>query len=139
MSSENEYEYCPRCDANLTLQKGYSNDLPYWVCKGCGEMLINPAVDAPDDVAWICDECGAMLNVQEGFENNNGDYAYEQLNKLKYQIEKKTFKYKEFTFYVTMTFGLEEYDDSLGLQKTIEHADSKLYQGKSEGRNRVIY
>ncbi len=73
------------------------------------------------------------------FENNNGDYAYEQLNKLKYQIEKKTFKYKEFTFYVTMTFGLEEYDDSLGLQKTIEHADSKLYQGKSEGRNRVIY
>ncbi|MCR5419744.1 MAG: GGDEF domain-containing protein [Lachnospiraceae bacterium] len=73
------------------------------------------------------------------FEKNNGDYAYEELNKLKYQIEKKTFKYKDFVFYVTMTFGLEEYDDSIGLQKTIEHADSKLYQGKSEGRNRVIY
>ena len=27
-------EFCPRCDANLTLQKGYRNDLPYWVCKG---------------------------------------------------------------------------------------------------------
>lgn len=73
-SNEEQYEYCPRCDANLTLQKGYSNNLPYWVCKGCGEMLINPAVDAPDDVAWICDECGAMLNVQEGFENNNGEW-----------------------------------------------------------------
>ena len=73
------------------------------------------------------------------FENNNGDYAYEQLSKLKYQIEKTTFKFKDFTFYVTMTFGLEEFDDSIGIQKTIEHADSKLYQGKAEGRNRIIY
>jgi len=69
-----EYEYCPRCDANLTLQKGYSNTLPYWVCKGCGEMLINPDVDADDDVAWFCDGCNAMLNVQEGFRDNNGTW-----------------------------------------------------------------
>lgn len=39
------HEFCPRCEANITLQKGYRNDLPYWVCKGCGEMLINPEVD----------------------------------------------------------------------------------------------
>lgn len=38
-------EFCPRCDANLTLQKGYCNDLPYWNCLGCGEMLINPQVE----------------------------------------------------------------------------------------------
>ena len=24
-----EYEYCPRCNANLTFQKGYDNTLPY--------------------------------------------------------------------------------------------------------------
>ena len=62
-----EYEYCPNCYANLTLQKGYTNDLPYWICKGCGELLINPEVDAEDGIAWICDHCGAMLNVQDGF------------------------------------------------------------------------
>ena len=62
-----EYEYCPNCYANLTLQKGYRNDLPYWICKGCGELLINPEVDAKNNIAWICDNCGAMLNVQEGF------------------------------------------------------------------------
>ncbi len=61
------YEYCPKCDANLTLQKGYRNDLPYWICKGCGEMLINPEVEAEDDISWICDGCGAMLNIQDGF------------------------------------------------------------------------
>lgn len=74
VASEEQYEYCPRCDANLTLQKGYKNTLPYWVCKGCGEMLINPDVDADDDIAWICDHCGAMLNVQEGFDGNDGKW-----------------------------------------------------------------
>ncbi len=69
------YEFCPRCEANLTLQKGYSNQLPYWICRGCGEMLINPAVDnADDDTAWICDQCGAMLNIQPGFNADVGKW-----------------------------------------------------------------
>lgn len=59
------YEFCPRCEAKLTWQKGYSNKSPYWVCKGCGEMLINPEIDS--DISWICDGCGAMLNIQAGF------------------------------------------------------------------------
>ena len=62
-----EYEYCPNCYANLALQKGYRNDFPYWICKGCGELLINPEVDAKNNIAWICDNCGSMLNVQDGF------------------------------------------------------------------------
>ena len=61
------HEFCPRCEANLTLQKGYNNELPFWICRGCGEMLINPEVDADDDIAWICDGCGEMLNIQPGF------------------------------------------------------------------------
>ena len=69
---DNYHEFCPRCEANITLQKGYSNDLPYWVCKGCGEMLINPSIS--DDIAWICDGCEAMLNIQEGFIDNNGTW-----------------------------------------------------------------
>ena len=67
------YEYCPRCQANLTLQKGYSNELPYWICKGCGEMLINPKIDS--DVSWICDGCGTMLNIQPGFNEDCGEWT----------------------------------------------------------------
>lgn len=63
-------EFCPRCDANLTLQKDYRNDLPYWVCKGCGEMLINPRVETDNEVAWICDQCEDLLNEQDGFSEN---------------------------------------------------------------------
>ncbi len=70
-----EYEFCPRCDANLTLQRGYSNDLPFWTCLGCGEMLINPDVDTDSDIAWICDGCGKMLNIQPGFSEDCGEWA----------------------------------------------------------------
>ncbi len=72
--SDQKHEFCPRCEANLTLQKGYDPTLPYWICKGCGEMLINPAVMAEDDIAWICDGCGAMLNIQPGFQQNDGHW-----------------------------------------------------------------
>ena len=69
-----EYEYCTNCNANLTMQKGYSSDLPYWICKGCGMMLINPAIDTETDIAWFCDGCGQMLNVQKGFSDNLAEW-----------------------------------------------------------------
>ena len=52
---ESEFEYCTNCDANLTMQKGYSNELPYWICKGCGEMLINPEIATDTGIIWRCD------------------------------------------------------------------------------------
>ena len=86
------HEFCPRCEANLTLQKGYDNQLPYWICRGCGEMLINPAVGTvpvneelerlktglgdggEKEIVWICDQCEAMLNVQPGFREDCGEW-----------------------------------------------------------------
>lgn len=69
-----DHEFCPRCNANIKMQKGYSNDLPYWICKGCGEMLINPEVNADSNIAWICDGCEAMLNIQPGFNEDCGEW-----------------------------------------------------------------
>lgn len=68
------YAYCPRCDARLTLQKGFQEDCPCWICRGCGEMLISPKVETEDNIAWICDKCGAFLNIQEGFGKNSGEW-----------------------------------------------------------------
>lgn len=68
------FEYCTKCDANLTLQKGYSNELPYWSCKGCGTLLINPEFDTDDDILWFCDGCETLLNTQDGFTTDCGDW-----------------------------------------------------------------
>ena len=68
-------EFCTRCQASLPMQKGYSSDLPYWICKGCGEVLINASMDTDDDMVWICDECGAFLSAQAGFTTDCGEWA----------------------------------------------------------------
>lgn len=75
--SADDYEFCPRCEANLTLQKGFSRELPNWICKGCGEMLINPDMEGDSDIVWICDGCGATLNVQKGFSEQCGQWKCE--------------------------------------------------------------
>lgn len=68
-------EFCTRCKASLPMQKGYSNDLPYWICKGCGQVLINDSLDIDDEMVWICDECGAFLSAQPGFTTDCGEWA----------------------------------------------------------------
>lgn len=69
------HEFCPRCEADLVLQEGYSNGLPYWVCKGCGEMLINPSIQGDSNIVWVCDKCDAMLNIQAGFNEDCGKWT----------------------------------------------------------------
>jgi len=73
------------------------------------------------------------------FDRMNGDEAYAELSGLKNQIEKTEFQFKANTIRITMTFGLEEYDFYAGIQETISKADEKLYQGKNQGRNCVVY
>lgn len=73
------------------------------------------------------------------FDKMNGDEAFVELSRLKNQIEKSEFHYKSTTIRITMTFGLEEFDYYAGIQATIAQADEKLYQGKKQGRNCVVY
>ncbi|MCR5268157.1 MAG: GGDEF domain-containing protein [Lachnospiraceae bacterium] len=73
------------------------------------------------------------------FDKLNGDEAFLELSKLRGQIERSEFQYKSNTIKITMTFGLEEYDLYAGIQETIAHADEKLYQGKHQGRNCIVY
>lgn len=94
-SEEEYYEYCPHCDANLSLQKGYSDDLPYWVCKGCGEMLINPEIDTESETVWICDGCGEILNLQEGFHENCEEYVCKVCGRVEHPGRNAVFRTEE--------------------------------------------
>ena len=72
-------EYCPNCNAILKKQKGFNPNLNYWVCKKCGEQLINPDSNKKrspkyPDVVWYCDNCGAILNEQKYFNDSRGSW-----------------------------------------------------------------
>ena len=68
------HEFCPNCEADLTMQKGYSNALPNWICKGCGQMLINPNLDTDSNITWICDKCKSTLNIQPEFNESCSEW-----------------------------------------------------------------
>lgn len=73
------------------------------------------------------------------FEGTNADYIFVELNELKSLIERTPFHYNDWDLKITLTFGLEEFDSGAGLLAIISKADQKLYIGKEQGRNRVIY
>ncbi len=73
------------------------------------------------------------------FENASGNQARGVLDSMRTQIEHSDFHYKDETITVTLTLGLEDYSIVSGVEATISKADSKLYRGKTEGRNRVVY
>lgn len=73
------------------------------------------------------------------FEGINGDHAFEHMNKLLHLIEKYEFSYSGTDISVTMTFGIEEYDEKEGVEKSVSKADQKLYMGKEAGRDRVVF
>lgn len=73
------------------------------------------------------------------FEGMNVQQARATLEILRIQVEKYNFRYKDQNLKITMTFGLEEYSQIIGLDSTISKADQKLYTGKNNGRNQVVY
>ena len=73
------------------------------------------------------------------FTGYNGDEAYAELESLRNSIKSLKFKSKEQTFSITMTFGLAEYDFNSDIDTVIKEADEKLYMGKENGRDQIVF
>ena len=61
------------------------------------------------------------------------------MEELRKTIENYTFNFFNHEFHLTMTFGVEEYSSRFGTEEAIKKADEKLYLGKEQGRNKVVY
>lgn len=70
--------------------------------------------------------------------DTNCDGAHTLAERIRKELENKTLQYGDISFKITMTFGVSEYNESLGIEGTIRNADMALLQGKHLGRNRVV-
>ena len=73
------------------------------------------------------------------FENASGAQAKAVLEGMRNQVEKTVFHFNDDDIHVTLTAGIEDYSQITGIEITISKADKKLYQGKEQGRNQVVY
>lgn len=73
------------------------------------------------------------------FPDLNGDEVCTLLNGLRMRLDNDPFDWKGEWIPVTMTFGVEENDFQSNLDTLLKNVDDKLYMGKEQGRDRVIY
>jgi diguanylate cyclase (GGDEF)-like protein len=73
------------------------------------------------------------------FPNRNGDDAHIVLYRICERIRAMHFEHEGVEFCVTLTYGLAEYDFRHAINDTLIAADNKLYQGKKNGRNQIVY
>ena len=73
------------------------------------------------------------------FPNMNGEQVCEALNELRSNIDNDPFDWKGEWIPITMTFGVEENDFRSSIDTLLKNVDDKLYMGKVQGRDRVIY
>ena len=73
------------------------------------------------------------------FPDCNGDDAFIALERLRKTIQDTPIIISDITLNITMTFGLAELSFKRDAEATIKQADEKLYIGKHNGRNQVVY
>ena len=69
----------------------------------------------------------------------NGDNAFIAIERLRNEIQNTVIKVEDSEIKVTMTFGLTEFGITSSIDSVIKEADEKLYYGKTNGRNQVVY
>lgn len=73
------------------------------------------------------------------FKDCNLEQGIVYMDNLLHRIRLMDIRYGGENLHVTMTFGLSEYDSALTIDAIINNADKKLYFGKQNGRNRIVY
>jgi diguanylate cyclase len=71
--------------------------------------------------------------------NSNYDDAIKVAENFRQGVEALNVNWEKDTILkVTMTFGVCEYDPTIGYETTISNVDAALYEGKNSGRNKVV-
>ena len=65
--------------------------------------------------------------------------SIDKLEELRKDIEKEAFEFEGVKTNITLTIGAAKYKKDITLEKWIELADEKMYQGKKSGKNKVVY
>ncbi len=111
----------------------YGHDTGDLVLKGVARVLTACTKDIGFVSRWGGEE---FLIVVPG---KNGDEVMEILFIVQSEMRKMCVMAGDQKIRVTLTYGLTEYNTSLTMDQNIKEADDKLYMGKEQGRDTIIF
>ncbi len=111
----------------------YGHDAGDEVLKAVAQIMVSSCRSESFIARWGGEEFLLM------FPNCNGDDAFIILERIRKTIESSSIKVGDQEIKITMTFGLTEFSYNKGGEFAIKEADEKLYMGKQNGRNQVVY
>lgn len=89
----------------------------------------------------VCDGCviGRWGGEEFLIVSNGTAQDTTMLETLRHAVETEAFVFEGVTIPVTVTIGAAGYEPGLTLDRWVQTADRKLYDGKGSGKNRVVY
>ena len=123
------------CDIDFfkKVNDSYGHDIGDKVLAGVAQMLVDNVTSECLVSRWGGEE---FLII---FPNMNGDEAKSMLDIIRARIKKMEFDTGSKTFGITITYGLAEYGFDGNGDALVKEADSKLYIGKENGRDQIVF
>ena len=123
------------CDIDFfkKVNDSYGHDIGDKVLAGVAQALVENTTDECLVSRWGGEE---FLII---FPNMNGDEAKLMLDTIRARIKKIEFDTGSNTFSITITYGLAEYGYDGSAESVVKEADDKLYIGKENGRDQIVF
>ncbi|MCR5300882.1 MAG: GGDEF domain-containing protein [Lachnospiraceae bacterium] len=123
------------CDIDFfkKVNDSYGHDIGDKVLAGVAQTLVDNVTEECLVSRWGGEE---FLIV---FPNMNGDEARVILETIKTRIKKTEFDTGTKKFGITITYGLAEYGFDGDAEAVVKEADGKLYIGKENGRDQIVF
>ncbi len=105
----------------------------------CGDYVlatIASMAKKEDDI--LCCRWGGEEYIFIGSMKGGIDKACQRLENFRKSVESYPFSYEGRSFNVTITLGVAAYEPGMSADEWMSRADQKLYDGKNNGKNRVV-
>lgn len=122
------------CDIDFfkSINDKYGHDVGDKVLKETSEIFVKHCDNNGVSIRWGGEEF--VLGLKLGL-----DDTLTLIERIRKDIKKRKYSAGEEKFGITLTFGVETYEDGADEKAMILVADEKLYRGKMNGRNCVVY
>ncbi len=123
------------CDIDFfkKVNDSYGHDIGDMVLAGVAQTLVENVSEECLVSRWGGEE---FLII---FPNMNGDEAKAIVDTIRARIKKIEFDTGSKTFSITVTYGLAEYGFDGNVDAVVKEADDKLYIGKENGRDQIVF